>query len=188
MNMNEPMKWDAFRKLSADLQKEYLKDKAQRFALCRADVAAMMGVTAITLNKRVAELGLLNGRLWPEHGYPAKSQRKAFRDWVSQSWPTFEWDNKCAETVKECVVAKAPAATMVADISPVVVKDAPAPVVEQPTAVISSIKKDMMSVPSLAMSFVGKLNINQIANTIMSVAKDKNVLVKIVVEEVAGNE
>lgn len=59
--LNDPMKWDEFKKLPDDLKKDYINLIRERFGADDTHIASMMGVHRVTLSNFMKTLGLGRG-------------------------------------------------------------------------------------------------------------------------------
>lgn len=57
-NMNKPMAWESFKKLSKSTQEEYINTLQQKYGATAVDLGKMFGVQALTVRKHVIANGL----------------------------------------------------------------------------------------------------------------------------------
>ena len=163
MDMTKPTSFNDFKTWPVDIQKEYLMRYVNEFGCTINDLAALLNVYHSTLRKHMTDIGF-DKKIFTPGKRMSKEDRMRFNQWLNTYRPTFE---------KPDTSKKEPSETANT------VSDANHSPVESP------IKDDsIMCTPRMCMDFTGILNVSQIANTLLSVAKGKQVKVSVVIEEV----
>ena len=96
----------------------------------------------------------------------SKENRMRFNQWLNTYRPTFEQIESQVE----------PEASQQCDVT----------ATEEKADAEDSVDVNTMRTPRMCMDFTGILNVHQIANTLLSVAKGKQVKVSVVIEEVTA--
>lgn len=165
MDMTKPTSFNDFKTWPEDLQKEYLMRYVNEFGCTITDLAALLNVYHSTLRKHMVDIGF-DKKIFTPGKRMSKENRMRFNQWLNTYRPTFEK----MEAAKEEPSAKE-------EVVPV----------DSNEPVESTIKEDaIMCTPRMCMDFTGILNVHQIANTLLSVAKGKQVKVSVVIEEVTA--
>lgn len=165
MDMTKPTSFNDFKTWPEDLQKEYLMRYVNEFGCTINDLAALLNVYHATLRKHLSDIGF-DKKVFSPGKRMSKEDRMRFNQLLNTYRPTFEQME--GEPKAESVQQKD--------------ESEEEPNKEEPSASESVI----MCTPRMCMDFTGILNVHQIANTLLSVAKGKQVKVSVVIEEVTA--
>lgn len=163
MDMTKPTSFNDFKTWPEDLQKEYLMRYVNEFGCTITDLAALLNVYHSTLRKHMADIGF-DKKIFTPGKRMSKENRMRFNQWLNTYRPTFE-------------NAKTQVSTNATESEPASVENG-----NQDGR--SDSDSTIMCTPRMCMDFTGILNVHQIANTLLSVAKGKQVKVSVVIEEV----
>ena len=163
MDMTKPTSFNDFKTWPEDIQKEYLMRYVNEFGCTITDLAALLNVYHSTLRKHMADIGF-DKKIFTPGKRMSKENRMRFNQMLSTYRPTFE-------------NVKTQASTNATESEPTSVENG-----NQDDR--SDSDSTIMCTPRMCMDFTGILNVHQIANTLLSVAKGKQVKVSVVIEEV----
>lgn len=165
MDMTKPTSFNDFKTWPTDIQKEYLMRYVNEFGCTITDLAALLNVYHSTLRKHMVDIGF-DKKIFTPGKRMSKENRLRFNQWLNTYRPTFEQMESQVE----------PEASQQCDVT----------VAEAKSEVDDSVDVNIMGTPRMCMDFTGILNVHQIANTLLSVAKGKQVKVSVVIEEVTA--
>lgn len=163
MDMTKPTSFNDFKTWPEDIQKEYLMRYVNEFGCTITDLAALLNVYHSTLRKHMTDIGF-NKKIFTPGKRMSKENRMRFNHMLSTYRPTFE-NVKAQESTNTTEPESAPVENGSQDNH-------------------SDSDSVIMCTPRMCMDFTGILNVHQIANTLLSVAKGKQVKVSVVIEEV----
>lgn len=192
MNMSNPVLWADFKDWPVDLQKEYLDRRMCDFDCTMSGLAEIFDVDVVKLRKTLVSIGFDMGRFVVGRKM-TKENRARMLAWIAEHRGGADSGMKVAKAKK---ATKAPTTV----IEPSVRCEATAEEVTEPEhdAVENNVyscmdeKNDeakfdsLMKTPFVKMDFIGKLNPSQIVNTLLALAKDRDVRVSVTLEYQEG--
>lgn len=164
MDMTKPTSFNDFKTWPVDIQKEYLMRYVHEFGCTITDLAALLNVYHSTLRKHMTDIGF-DKKIFTPGKRMSKENRMRFNQMLNTYRPTFE--------------------QMEAPADPARTHECDEPIAEQKAESVDDVEV-IMGTPRMCMDFTGILNVHQIANTLLSVAKGKQVKVSVVIEEVTA--
>lgn len=146
INMNKPISWEKFKKLSKTVQEEYLNGLIDRFGINASILGAMFGVHGQTVRNYVAVNGL--NVKFNRHGKPSYVSTVMWKDFL---------DENAAEDAMLAALAEA------AQEEPETSEDA------EVDSEVQEERTNKMTVKRYSLCFKGKLDITSISNSLLHI-------------------
>lgn len=156
MNLDKPIDWKSFKEWPADIGREYIQRLVDTYHCTIKDLAEFFDVTPPPVRRY---LGQVN--------FPMSQFQKGHRMRDEDRESLMQWklgiESEIDQPEPACEIAEIPA-----------VQEVQEPVREIPT---------LMMTPHLEMDFVGMINPQQITNTLLAVAGQRKVHLRVIVDE-----
>lgn len=96
--MGEPMKWEQFKQMPPELQKQYISGLQERFGVNATSLSEMFGITALTVRRHAAANHL--GLVFPVGKSMTKEQRASWNAFIGIAEETAPEQEEEAPAVK----------------------------------------------------------------------------------------
>lgn len=153
-NFNKPMTWDNFKKLSANVQTEYITDLQKKYGVTAVDLGDMFGVRALTVRKHV-DANKLNVAFPRGHAMSA-ARRAAWNEFLNAV------TTEVIESVPDSSAAEAHAEEAVKQV----VGSETLTGQTEPGALITPVEPRGMNMKKFCLQFTGVIDVNMIANSL----------------------
>lgn len=201
MNMNKPVLWSDFKDWPADIQKEYLDKRMCDFDCTMSALAEIFDVDVVKLRKTLVDIGF-DMRRFMAGRKMTKENRERMLAWIAETRGHTEpiakvarakmakkikkLEDETEQVLKESVVTAEPEP----ETEAVSATESEAECVVENTCVAKHEDNEptkmcpdaLMKTPFVKMDFLGRLNPVQIANTLLALAKDRDVKVSLTIE------